>query len=268
MQSNNNQETSLIDLAPYIRALWKHKWLIVVLVLLSIVITLALHFREKPSYIATAHIKIGKVWDSPIGDPNVIAELVTKPPFLLRVNEKLSKKRNIDVLSRAVTAEKLEAGRGRARYVYLVRLTGKGASQELAQELVKSTAEQVIAESNRVFDQAYQAYEKQEKDLQAKIEELKTKSAANLSPTELYEKRLELQLLEQELGQIQINNQSPLKTFRTALAEELEPAKQIPTSNLYKLLVMASATALALGILIALALEFGWPIVKEVTRRS
>jgi Chain length determinant protein len=268
MQSNNHQETSLIDFAPYIRAVWKHKWLIAILVLVSVVITVALHWREKPSYMAIAHIKVGKVWDLPVGDPNVISELITKPPFLLRLNEKLSKKRNIEALSRAVTAEKLEAGKGRARYVYLVRLTGKGASPELAQELVKTTAEQAIEESNRVYDEAYQVYEKREKDLQTKIEELKTKNSANLVPTELYEKRLELQLLEQELGEAQINNQSPLKTFRTALAEEIEPAKEIPTSNIYKLLVMATATVLAIGVLIALALEFGWPIVKEATRRE
>ncbi|KAF0250160.1 MAG: hypothetical protein FD167_435 [bacterium] len=266
MQSNNNQET-LIDLAPYIRAIWKHKWLILGLLLLSVAVSLALHWREKPIYIAIAHIRVGKVWDSPVGDPNVIAELITKPPFLLRLNEKLSKKRNIDVLSQAVTAEKLEAGKARARYVYLVRLTGRGATPELAQELVTATAEEVIAESNVIFDKAYEAYQKREKELQAKLEQLKT-FEANIAPAELYGKHLELQLLTQELGEIQINNQSPLKTFRTSLAEEVEPAKQIPNTSIYKLGLMVSATTLAIGILIALALEFGWPVVKEATRRN
>ncbi|MBI4853406.1 MAG: hypothetical protein HY819_16555 [Acidobacteria bacterium] len=268
MQSNN-QDLSLIDLAPYIRAIWKYKWLIIILPLISVTITLVLSLREKPSYIATAHIKIGKVWDLPVGDPNIIAELVTKSPFLLRVNEKLSKKRNIDVLSRAITAEKLEAGKGRARYVYLVRLTGRGASPELAEELTKATAEQVIFESNQIFDKAYTAYENREKELKKKIEELKTSATStNLSPTELYEKRLETELLETELSETQINNQSPLKTFKTAFAQEIEPAKQVPSPNVYKFLAMAASTALALGVLIALALEFGWPFLKEAVRRN
>lgn len=266
---SNNPEIALIDIAPYIRAIWKYKWLIIVLVVLSLVITLVLNSREKPTYVAAAHIKIGKVWDLPVGDPNVVVELVTKTPFLLRVNEKLSKKRNIDVLKRAVTAEKLEAGKGRARYVYLVCLIGRGATPELAEELTKMMAEQVIIESNLIFDKAYLDYENREKELKAKLEDLKTKIiASNTSPTELYEKRLEIRLLEEELGETEINNKSPLKTFRTALAEEIEPAKQIPGSNLYKLLAMAVGTTMAVGILIAIALEFGWPFLKEATRRN
>lgn len=265
--SFNNQEVVLIDFAPYIRALWKYKFLIIALLALAVVVTLVLNSREKITYMAIAHIKIGKVWDLPVSDPNIVAELTTKTPFLLRVNEKLSKKRNVDVLYRAITAEKLEAGKGRARYVYLVRLTGKGASPELAQELVKTVADQVIAESDLVFDKAFSAYELREKELQTKLEELRAKtSSSNLSATELYEKHLEIRLLEDELGETQVNNKSPLKTFRTALAEEIEPAKQVPGSNVYKLLVMVVGTTLAVGILTALALEFGWPFLKETIR--
>jgi LPS O-antigen subunit length determinant protein (WzzB/FepE family) len=267
MQSNELQEITLIDIAPYIRAVWKYKWLIIAFLAISISITLALHLQEKPSYLATAHIRIGKVWNDPVGDPNVIAELVTKAPFLLKLNERLPKKSNINSLSQAITAEKLEAGKGRARYVYLIKLTARAKQPEKAQELVKATAEQVIAESNLVFDAAYSAYDKREKEQEAKLAELKNKiSQPNITPTELYEKRLELQLLEQELFDIKNNNQSVLKTFRTSLAEEIEPAQQIPGSNIYKKLLIAIGLSFAIGVLISLTLEFGWPMLKEIRR--
>lgn len=267
MQPNDYQETILIDLAPYIRTIWKYKWLIVLLLLVSTAITLILHLQQKPSYLATAHIRIGKVWNEPVGDPNVIAELVTKPAFLLKLNERLTKKSNITSLSQAITAEKLEAGKGRARYVYLIKLTARAKQPEKAQELVKATAEEVIAQSNLVFDTAYAAYEQREKEQEAKLIELKNKiSQPNTAPTELYEKRLELQLLEQELFDVKTNNQSILKTFRTALAEEVEPAEEIPGANIYKRLLMAMGLTFAIGVLISLTLEFGWPMLKDARR--
>lgn len=259
MQSNTSEENILLDIAPFIRAIWKHKWLIVALLLLAVAVSSFLFYREKPIYQVSADIQLGRVWNEPVIDANVIVELANKTPFLLRVNERLEKKKNIGVLTRAIKAEKLEAGKGRARYVYLVRLTVKAANAEQAQELIKAASEQLIAESNQAFEKAIAVYENRKKELEAKLTLLNEKASTN--PTELYEKRLEQELLAQQIAEIEINNK--LKTFPSALADEIEPAKLVQGSNIYKIFLINLAIAFAIGVLLALSLEFVLPIVKK-----
>jgi len=263
MQSNTSQENILLDIAPFIRAVWKHKWLIVGLLLLAIAVSSFLYYREKPIYQVSADIRLGRVWNEPIVDANVVVELANKTHFLLRVNERLEKKKNIGVLTRAIKAEKLEAGKGRARYVYLVRLTVKAANAEQAQELIKAASEQLIAESNQVFDKAIAVYESRKKELESKLTLLKEKAASITTPVELYENRLEQQLLAQQIAEIETNNKSPLKTFPSALADEVEPVKLAQGSNIYKIFLINLAIAFAIGVLLALSLEFVLPIVKK-----
>lgn len=261
MQSNTSEENILLDIAPFIRAIWKHKWLIVGLLLLAVAVSSFLYYREKPIYQVSADIRLGRVWNEPVVDANVAVELANKTAFLLRVNERLEKKKNIGVLTRAIKAEKLEAGKGRARYVYLLRLTVKAANAEQAQELIKAASEQLIAESNQAFEKAIAVYENRKKELEAKLTLLNEK--ASTSPTELYEKRLEQELLAQQIAEIEINNKSPLKTFPSALADEIEPAKLVQGSNISKILLINLAIAFAIGVLLALSLEFILPIVKK-----
>jgi len=261
MQSNTSEENILLDIAPFIRAIWKHKWLIVGLLLLAVAVSSFLYYREKPIYQVSADIRLGRVWNEPVVDANVAVELANKTAFLLRVNERLEKKKNIGVLTRAIKAEKLEAGKGRARYVYLLRLTVKAANAEQAQELIKAASEQLIAESNQAFEKAIAVYENRKKELEAKLTLLNEK--ASTSPTELYEKRLEQELLAQQIAEIEINNKSPLKTFPSALADEIEPAKLVQGSNISKILLINLAIAFAIGVLLALSLEFVLPIVKK-----
>lgn len=261
MQSNTSEENILLDIAPFIRAIWKHKWLIVGLLLLAVAVSSFLYYREKPIYQVSADIRLGRVWNEPVVDANVAVELANKTAFLLRVNERLEKKKNIGVLTRAIKAEKLEAGKGRARYVYLLRLTVKAANAEQAQELIKAASEQLIAESNQAFEKAITVYENRKKELEAKLTLLNEK--ASTSPTELYEKRLEQELLAQQIAEIEINNKSPLKTFPSALADEIEPAKLVQGSNISKILLINLAIAFAIGVLLALCLEFILPIVKK-----
>ncbi|MBK7996139.1 MAG: hypothetical protein IPK14_23010 [Blastocatellia bacterium] len=261
MQSNTSEENILLDIAPFIRAIWKHKWLIVGLLLLAVAVSSFLYYREKPIYQVSADIRLGRVWNEPVVDANVAVELANKTAFLLRVNERLEKKKNIGVLTRAIKAEKLEAGKGRARYVYLLRLTVKAANAEQAQELIKAASEQLIAESNQAFEKAITVYENRKKELEAKLTLLNEK--ASTSPTELYEKRLEQELLAQQIAEIEINNKSPLKTFPSALADEIEPAKLVQGSNISKILLINLAIAFAIGVLLALSLEFVLPIVKK-----
>ncbi|MBL8196622.1 MAG: hypothetical protein JNM06_22710 [Blastocatellia bacterium] len=261
MQSNTSEENILLDIAPFIRAIWKHKWLIVGLLLLAVAVSSFLYYREKPIYQVSADIRLGRVWNEPVVDANVAVELANKTAFLLRVNERLEKKKNIGVLTRAIKAEKLEAGKGRARYVYLLRLTVKAANAEQAQELIKAASEQLIAESNQAFEKAITVYENRKKELEAKLTLLNEK--ASTSSTELYEKRLEQELLAQQIAEIEINNKSPLKTFPSALADEIEPAKLVQGSNISKILLINLAIAFAIGVLLALCLEFILPIVKK-----
>jgi len=72
--------------------------------------------------------------------------------------------------------------------------------------------------------------------------------------------RLELQSIEHELAETQLNNQSPLKTYRTQLAEEIAPPKTVPGANALKRTAVAAIAAFAIALLGALAIEFGMPI--------
>lgn len=74
---------------------------------------------------------------------------------------------------------------------------------------------------------------------------------------------MEQELLAQQIAEIEINNKSPLKTFPSALADEIEPAKLVQGSNISKILLINLAIAFAIGVLLALSLEFVLPIVKK-----
>ena len=135
-------ESISIDLAPYVRAVWKRKWFILVLVFLAAGISLGLSLREPRVYQSTALIKIGRIWNEPIEDPYVLAEIINSQPFLTRVGEKLTRKRRPEALSRALSAERLEGGKARNRYVYLIRLTARGGAPEEAKELARAASDQ------------------------------------------------------------------------------------------------------------------------------
>lgn len=256
----------MIDLAPYIRAIWQRKWLVVSMVLVSLIATLAWGRREKTVYQATAHIRIGRVWNEPVSDANVLIELADGDPFLARVRKRLSSKHSVAKLARQIKAERLEAGKGRSRYIYLVSLTSQADSPELAQELVQAAADQVLADSNQSFDTASALYLEREKELTQKVKDLKESVTKINSPTELYERNLEIQLAEQALAECQLNNRSPLKTFRTQLADQIERAEALPHPNLSKRLLFVGATSLAVALLTALSLAFVIPLLKTAVK--
>jgi uncharacterized protein involved in exopolysaccharide biosynthesis len=259
-------ESISADLAPYIRAIWKRKWFITVIVLLSAAISLTLGLREPKVFAATALIKVGRIWSEPVEDPYILTEIMNSQPFLARVSERLSGNRRPKELASALSAERLEGGRARNRYVYLIRITARGGTPEEAKELAKAAADQTIEESQKKFDAAFPAYEARSKTLKEKLDSLKSALASAGSSSSLGSleaERLELQLVEQQLFETEMNNQSPLKTYRTQLAEEITAPKAVPGQNILKNLAMTTAAALAVALLGALALEFGLPVLKQ-----
>lgn len=241
-----------IDLAPLLRALWKYKWFIAIVVIGATAIAGLLVWREKSLFVATADIRVGRIWNEPIEDVNILLEKINGQPFQARLAERMDRKR-ADAL--AISAERLEAGKGRARYVYLLRLSAKAARPEKAQEILDAAVAQVLEESDKKFADTYAVYQNRENELKAKIEAQKTAMAqTNIAPQELYSKRIELQLQEQELAEMSINN-APLKTFHTTRVEDNSPAKHIARSSTYRRIAMVAAGALAFAILAVLAFE-------------
>src|SRR5262245_9306397 len=265
-------ESISADLAPYIRALWKRKWFITVIVLISVAAGLTLSLREPKIYASTALIKVGRIWNEPVEDPYILTEVMNSQPFLARVSERLSSKRRPKELASALSADRLEGGKARNRYVYLIKITARGQIPDEAKELAKAASDQIIEESQKKFEAAFPAYADRSKTLKEKLDTLKTAlaSTGSSSLAALEANRLELQLVEQQLFEAEMNNQSPLKTYRTQLAEEIAAPKALPGQNILKNLAMTAAAALAVALLGALALEFGLPVLKQsaVTEQS
>jgi LPS O-antigen subunit length determinant protein (WzzB/FepE family) len=253
------------DIAPYIRAVWRRKWFIISIVLLVAAISLILGLREPRVYASTALIKVGRIWNEQIEDPYVVTEIINSQPFLSRLGQRLSTKQKPRALSQALTAERLEGGKARNRYVYLIRLTARGSTPEEAKELVRAAADQIIEQTAEKFESAYPVYTAREKALQERIDTLKATISSAGSPTSLAAieaQRLDLQSIEKELFETQLNNQSPLKTYRTQLAEEISAPRVVPGVDIYKRVLMSAASAFAMALLGALVLEFGLPVLK------
>jgi hypothetical protein len=102
--------------------------------------------------------------------------------------------------------------------------------------------------------------------LQQQISAAKANIAAASSPTALYAEKLALVTLEQQLAELQINNQSPQKTFRTTLAEEIAPAQPVAQTSLWRQLALNGLVGLAVGLLGSWLLE--WSQLNADLRRT
>lgn len=248
----NSTREDGFDLAPVLRALWRRKLLIAIVTLLAAAAAFALTLQEPHVYSATALIKPGRIWNDPVEDAYALAEIINSSAFLNRVNERLANKRNAEALTRALSAEKLEGGRARARYVYLLRISARGATPAEATELIEAAVAEVLARGEKSFNAAIPAYAERERRLQERI------AAARAGA--------ELLALERELADAELNNSSPLRTHKTELAEEIEPPKLMPRANALKRTAVGGAAGFALAVLAALALELVIPRVSREGR--
>ncbi|MEW6735033.1 MAG: Wzz/FepE/Etk N-terminal domain-containing protein [Acidobacteriota bacterium] len=272
-------ETLVTDLGIYLRALWKRKLFIISVVLLALAISLYFSWREPLIYAATALIKVGRVCNEPVEDANLLTDIINGQPFFARVAASLGGQQALPSPARSLSAEQREAGKGRIRYVYAIRLTARGATAQEANRLARAAVDQVIVQMAEKFDQAYSAYSTREKELQERFNTLQGKIAENESDSNLdltpkptkpvspiWAREIELQVLKQDLLELRKGIDSPLQTYRTQLADEITAAQPQPRASLWKRGLLAVAAAFAFAVLSALLLEFGWPILATTTK--
>jgi hypothetical protein len=259
---NNSVSEFAIDVAPYLRASWRRKGFIILIVGFALVVAGVQQLRHRPLYLASADVQLAQVWDEFVEDPNIVLEKVNGPMFRQRVSRRLGR----DATTVNVTAERLESGRGRGRYIYLLRLSAQAARPENAVNIVQAAVAQLQEESNQRFTAALAVYTARATALEKQIRTAKENLATVGNPNAFYAEKLVLVTLEQQLAELEINNHAPQKTFPTALTEEIAPARQLPQTGIWRRLALNGLIGLAVAMLGSWLLE--WTAIAAELRRE
>jgi len=97
-----------LSLDRYFAAIWRAKWLIILLTLCAAGVAWFVARRQPATHTAAALVEVGRVWKEPIEDPYVTKEMVNGSTFLRELAEKIGAKPN--VVRRSVRAEVVEGG--------------------------------------------------------------------------------------------------------------------------------------------------------------
>ncbi|MBL8148811.1 MAG: hypothetical protein JNN15_02660 [Blastocatellia bacterium] len=247
-----------VDLAPLLNAAWKRRYLILFILVVANLATFLFTFQQAPTYSTKALIKIARVWGEPVEDPYILTELISGKEFLKDLSQKLDKKESPKNLAKIVSVQRLEGGKAKSRYVYLIKLSATSSESQKTKEIVEKAATLAVEKLNQKFEKVFQSYSDREKELRSRIEEVSSK----VDSEHLIMKKLELESLRLELSNVELNNRSELKTYRASLIEPVDEPEEIAGKSRWSQLVVANLAAFALAILVALVLEFGLPIVK------
>ncbi|HWO01217.1 MAG TPA: hypothetical protein VNS63_18300 [Blastocatellia bacterium] len=192
-------------------AVWRAKWLIILVVLLASGATWWLARRQPALLTATALVKIGRVWKEPLEDPYVTEAAVNSPGFFQELAAKLGS--NPSHLRRRVRSEVVIGGTRKVRYPILVSVAATAESADEAVRLAQAVSNEIITRHQKLFDDALSPYREREKLIEAQLKE-------STGSRELQSK------LELELNEVKSNNSSPTVTDPTRLVEPIvaEPA--------------------------------------------
>jgi hypothetical protein len=235
-----------IRLDRYVIAVWKARWIILVLMLLTGGITYWLITRQPAQITSTALIKVGKVNDKQIEDPYVTAELINSLAFHHAVSEKHGGDIRPNALRRAVRADTVNVGPPRAAYPILVRITATSETPDESLLLARVVAEEIIERHERIFNEAVAPHLERQK----KLEELYSRKEQQPIESVLR--------LERELEEVKSANTAPLtqKTIMFAAPYRSGATKPDTTRN--------TATSAILAFIIGVFLAIIYDHLKEI----
>lgn len=224
-----------ISLDRYFSAVWRAKWLIVVVVLLASATAWWLRERQPAQVQAAALLRIGRVWKEPLEDPYVTEAVLNSPGFFHDLAAKQGG--HASHLKRRVHSEVVIAGTHKARYPILLSIVATSESSDDAVRLATAVSDEIIERHQQLFDEALDPYRKR-----AELIESQLKQAAG--SRELQSK------LELELNDVRVSNSSPAVTDKTRLVEPIV-AETISKPGVIRGVATVALVAVLVSIVIA-----------------
>lgn len=192
-------------------------------------------FYEPQIYSAYALVRLGRVWGEPVEDPYLLTEVAGSKKSLQQVSKRLQSRVKPEELARCLQFRRLEGGKARARYVYLIKVEATSETPELAEQIAHSAAEQLIARADRKFEPALEAARSREHELEAKLKSLSS------------QEREEVMEIERQLSEVRLHSQSPLRTYHSEIVEE-GSAEPLPRRNRLRIVATGALAGLLLGL--------------------
>lgn len=223
-----------LDISLWLGLIWKRRLLIISFTVMTAAAAAITALYQPQLYSAHALVRLGRVWGEQVEDPYLLTEVATSQKFLQQVSEKTQVK-PVD-LRRCLQFKRLEGGKARARYVYLIKVEATSETPELAERVTLRAAEQLIARADQRFEPALEAARSRERELESRLK--------GIAPPENREERLEL---ERQLAEVRLHSQSPLRTHRSEIVEA-DPAQPLPRSGRLRAIAIGALAGLLLGV--------------------
>ncbi|HEV8486129.1 MAG TPA: Wzz/FepE/Etk N-terminal domain-containing protein [Blastocatellia bacterium] len=234
-----------LSLDRYFAAIWRAKWLILLLTISAAGVAWFIARREPATHTAVALVEVGRVWKEPIEDPYVTKEMVNGTTFLRDLAEKIGAKPH--QVKRSVRADVVEGGARREKYPIFVSVKATTESAEESVKLAQAAADALIARHEKLFDDAIAFHLASQRRIEQRLTEASTQSSG--ANRDLVVK------LESELDEVRANNESPAATRKTALIEPAAPGAAVQPEVWRRV----GATAFLAGIIgIAAAMLVGY----------
>jgi hypothetical protein len=196
----------------YIYAVWRAKWLILLLTAIAAGITAFLGLRQPALHTANALLQVGRVWKENLEDPNLTAEVANSDGFI----DELSRQTGVrsGLLRRSLQTDTIKAGHPRTAYPILVRVTATTEDPSESVRFARAAADLLLAKHEKKFEQAIASHLERQRRLEQHYSEFSKSGAA---PVEAMLK------LEAELDQVRSANLSPAETSKSQLTGEIVP---------------------------------------------
>ena len=241
---STNTASNEVQLDKYVAAVWRAKWLILLLTLIAAGVAYYFARQQPATYKANAIIEVGRVWKEPLEDLYITEQMTNSSGFLHELANKIGVKPK--VLSRSIQAETLTAGPRRSRYPTLLQITATTGSEEEATRLARAVADEIIARHDKLFDEALALHKAREQRLEEQLKEVKGQAASR-----------DLQFkIEDELDTTRFNNTSPTVTRKTILTQPIVATTVAPASPWRTVAAAALIAAFALIALVVLKAAF------------
>jgi hypothetical protein len=207
-KNSNNAMSDEVNLDKYFLAIWRAKWLILLIVILVAAIAFYLARQQPTLYTADAIIEVGRVWKEPLEDTYITEQVVNSAGFMHELATKIGVKPR--QLKSNIQSEAIIVGPRISRYPILLKITASADSESEAVRFAQAVVDELISRHERLFNEALAPRQAREQKLEGQLKEVKAQASAS---RELMIK------LEDDLDTTKFNNSSSTVTRKTALVE-------------------------------------------------
>lgn len=155
-----HHEEDEIDLRDYIEVLWRRKWSIFIIFLISVVVAGVISFIIPPTYQAKNLVELGSIKDKPLQTPSEISAVLKKDVVLDKIKEKLEQPLELSgdinnkTVSNMFSVNKLEEN-GEAKFI---EISGYAQTPENAVLVVKKVTDVLLEYHGLIFEEAEKTY--------------------------------------------------------------------------------------------------------------